>query len=314
MVGLTREYDTGEIIGIMAQDFAIETAIQEAPPRVTEFQRFTRVFLGRGVVVFGSVVIIGFLICAVFAPWIAPYDPFEQDWDNVLLQPNTHHLLGTDSLGRDTLSRIIFGSRIAIMVGIVALGIAASIGMILGMLAGFSGGWTYAVIMRFIDALMTMPPILLALVIAALLGGGLVNVMLAIGIGMMPQYARIMCGQALSVKENDYVLAGRAIGGSSLGIMLRHVLPNCFPPMIVLMTMMIGMTILAEAGLSFLGIGIEPPTPAWGSLVNDGRMYLLTHPILSFAPGMAIMLVVFAFNMVGDGVRDAIDPRLRGVI
>jgi ABC-type dipeptide/oligopeptide/nickel transport system permease subunit len=138
--------------------------------------------------------------------------------------------------------------------------------------------------------------------------------MLAIGVGMMPQYARIMCGQVLSVKENDYVLAGRSIGRGAWGIMLRHVLPNCFPPMIVLMTMMIGNTILAEAGLSFLGIGIEPPTPAWGSLVNDGRMYLLTHPILSFAPGLAIMLVVFAFNMVGDGVRDAIDPRLRGVI
>jgi peptide/nickel transport system permease protein len=314
MAGSTREYGTGKETGIMSQETAVPSAIVEGPSHVTEFQRFTRVFFSRAVVIFGSVIILGFIVSAIFAPWVAPYDPFEQDWDNVLLQPSIHHLLGTDALGRDTLSRVIFGSRTAIMVGIVALFIAASIGMILGMLAGFFGGWTYAVIMRFIDALMTLPPILLAMTIAALLGGGLVNVMLAIGVGMMPQYARIMCGQALSVKENDYVLAGRSIGGSNWRLMFRHVLPNCFPPMIVLMTMMIGMTILAEAGLSFLGIGIEPPTPAWGSLVNDGRMYLLTHPILSFAPGLAIMLVVFAFNMVGDGVRDAIDPRLRGVI
>jgi peptide/nickel transport system permease protein len=284
----------------------------EVPPRVNELRRFFKVFLGRPVVVFGVIVILILIICAAFPEWIAPYDPIKQNLKSVLLQPNSEHLLGTDALGRDLLSRIIFGARTAVMVGVVALGIAAVSGMILGLTAGYFGGITYVIIMRFIDALMAFPVILLALAIAVLLGGGLVNVMVAIGIGMMSGYARVMCGQAISVRENDYILAARSSGASNIRIMFRHVLPNCFPPMIVLMTMMIGMTILFEAGLSFLGIGIKEPTVAWGSLVNDGYKYLLSYPLLSTAPGIAIIVVVYAFNMVGDGVRDAIDPRLRG--
>jgi peptide/nickel transport system permease protein len=286
----------------------------EVPPRVNEFQRFLKVFLGRPVVIFGAIIIIILLVCAAFPGWIAPHDPLKQDLKSVLLQPNHQHLLGTDALGRDLLSRIIFGARTAVLVGIVALGIAAVSGMILGLIAGYFGGITYAVIMRFIDALMAFPVLLLALAIAALLGGGLLNVMIAIGVGMMSGYARVMCGQAISVRENDYILAARSTGASHIRIMFRHVLPNCFPPMIVLMTMMIGMTILFEAGLSFLGIGIKEPTVAWGGLVNDGYKYLLSHPLLSVAPGIAIIIVVYAFNMVGDGVRDAIDPRLRGTL
>ena len=285
---------------------------EEAPPRVNEFRRFLRVFLSRPVVIFGAFIILILFILAIFPQWIAPYDPVKQDLKNFLLQPNSEHLLGTDALGRDLLSRIIYGARTAVMVGVVALGIAAVSGMILGLVAGYFGGLTYAVIMRFIDALMAFPVLLLALAIAALLGGGLVNVMIAIGVGMMSGYARVMCGQAISVRENDYILAARSSGASNMRIIFLHVLPNCFPPMIVLMTMMIGMTILFEAGLSFLGIGIKEPTIAWGSLVNDGYKYLLTHPLLSVAPGIAIILVVYAFNMVGDGIRDAIDPRLRG--
>jgi len=284
------------------------------PPRVNELRRFLKVFLGRPVVVFGAIIILVLIICAAFPQWIAPYDPIKQNLRSVLLQPSSEHLLGTDALGRDLLSRIIFGARTAVMVGVVALGIAAVSGMILGLTAGYFGGITYAIIMRFIDALMAFPVILLALAIAALLGGGLLNVMIAIGIGMMAGYARVMCGQAISVRENDYILAARSSGASNLRIMFRHVFPNCFPPMIVLMTMMIGMTILFEAGLSFLGIGIKEPTVAWGSLVNDGYKYLLTHPLLSVAPGVAIIFVVYAFNMVGDGIRDAIDPRLRGTL
>jgi ABC-type dipeptide/oligopeptide/nickel transport system permease subunit len=168
--------------------------------------------------------------------------------------------------------------------------------------------------MRFIDSLMAFPMILLALIIAAMLGGGLTNVMIALGVGLLPAYARLMCGQVLSVKEDDFIMAARSMGSGNIRMMLRHILPNCFPPLIVLVTMMMGMTILAEAGLSFLGIGIEPPGAAWGAMVNDGYDYLLTHPILSFAPGLAIMLVVFSFNMVGDGLRDALDPRLRGTL
>jgi peptide/nickel transport system permease protein len=291
-----------------------ELELMEVAPRVNEVKRFLKVFLGRPVVVFGTAVILLLIICAIFPEWIAPYDPLKQDLNSFLLQPSSEHLLGTDALGRDLFSRIIFGARTAVLVGLVALGIAAASGMILGLVAGYYGGITYTVIMRFIDALMAFPVLLLALTIAALLGGGLMNVMIAIGIGMMSGYARVMCGQAISVRENDYIMAARASGASNLRIMLRHVLPNCFPPMIVLMTMMIGMTILFEASLSFLGIGIKEPTVAWGSLVNTGYKYLLTHPLLSTAPGIAIIVVVYAFNMVGDGVRDAIDPRLRGTL
>jgi ABC-type dipeptide/oligopeptide/nickel transport system permease subunit len=212
------------------------------------------------------------------------------------------------------LSRLIFGARTALMVGVVALSISAITGMTLGLTAGYFGGATQAVIMRFVDAVMCFPAILLALTIAAALGAGLLNVMIAIGIGMMAPYARIMCGQVVSVKENDYILGVRALGGSSARIMFRHVLPNCLPPMIVVMTMNMGITILAEAGLSFIGVGITPPTPAWGSMVYEGYTYLRSHPFLSLVPGFAIMIVVFAFNMVGDGLRDALDPRLRGIL
>jgi peptide/nickel transport system permease protein len=288
--------------------------ITEIAPRVSEFRRMRRVFLSRGLVVFGMIVILVLIIIAIFAPLLAPYDPYEPDLPSKLLQPTKEHLLGTDSLGRDTLSRIIYGTQTSLMIGLIVVAVAAIIGMSLGLIAGYFGGWTYTIIMRCIDALMAFPMILLALVIAALLGGGIRNVIIALTIGLIPVYARLMCGQVLTVKENEYVLAGRALGASNLRIMMRHLLPNCFPPLIVLMTMMLGSTILAEAGLSFLGIGVEAPLAAWGSMVSDGRHYLLQIPILSFAPGFAIMLVVFAFNMVGDGLRDALDPKLRGIL
>jgi len=287
---------------------------EEVTPRVSGFRRFARVFLGRGVVVFGLVVIVVLMITAIFAPWIAPYDPYKQKWDNALAQPSLEHPLGTDSLGRDTLSRIIFGTRVSLLVGIIAITVAATIGMSLGLIAGYFGGMTYAIIMRCIDALMAFPMILLALTIAALLGAGLNNIIIALSVGLIPPYARVMCGLALSIKENDYVTAARSLGASNRHVMLRHVAPNCFPPLIVLMTMMMGVTILAEAGLSFLGIGVEAPLATWGGMVSQGYRHLLTNPILSFAPGLAIMLVVFAFNMVGDGLRDALDPRLRGTL
>jgi peptide/nickel transport system permease protein len=286
----------------------------EAPVRVNEFHRFLKVFFGRPVVVFGMLVILVLIICAAVPSWIAPHNPIKQDLRSVLLAPTTNHLLGTDALGRDMFSRIIYGARTAVIVGLLALSVAAITGMILGLTAGYFGGIPYMVIMRFVDALMAFPPILLALTISALLGGGIFNVIFALGIAMMPSYARVMCGQAISIRENDYVLASRSSGASNLRTMFRHVLPNCFPPMIVLMTIMIGMVILAEAGLSFLGIGITEPTVAWGSLVNDGYKYLSSHPALALSPGIAIIIVVYAFNMVGDGIRDAIDPRLRGVI
>ena len=291
----------------------VVNGVVELPPRVSEWRRFRRVFFSRSVVVFGMIILFLFIIVAIIAPWIAPYGPYEPDLGHTLESPGAAHWLGTDALGRDTLSRIIYGTRTSLEIGLIVVSVACIVGIALGTLAGYYGGWIYIIIMRFIDALMSFPMILLALVVAALLGGGMRNVIIALGVALMPNYARLMCGQVLSVKQNDYILAGRAMGAGNLRLM-RHVVLNCLSPLIVLITMMLGVTILAEAGLSFLGIGITPPTAAWGSMVSDAREYLLVQPILSFAPGLALMLVVFAFNMVGDGLRDALDPRLRGLL
>ncbi|OGN99294.1 MAG: ABC transporter permease [Chloroflexi bacterium RBG_13_51_18] len=297
----------------MAERIGI-SSVNEAPPHVNELRRFFRVFLGRGLVMFGLVVTLIFLVLAIFAPQIAPYDPLERNLSEALQQPNAKHLLGTDAIGRDTLSRLIHGARISMIVGVLVVSIAGGFGVILGAIAGYFGGIVGAVIMRLMDTLMTIPMMILALAISALLGGGLKNVVIALGFALIPGYARLMAAQVLVAKETDYVLAEHAIGASNARILIRHIVPNCFSPILVLITMMMGTTILAEAGLSFIGIGITPPTPAWGSMVTDGRNYLLSNPMLSIAPGVAIMLLVFSFNMVGDGLRDALDPRLRGVI
>jgi peptide/nickel transport system permease protein len=284
------------------------------PPRVSEWRRFRRVFFSRSVVVFGMVIIVLFLLIAIFAPIISPYDPYQQDLASALSQPSQNHLLGTDSVGRDTLSRIIYGAQTSLIIGLVVVSVACIVGMTLGLVSAYYGGWIYLIMMRVVDALMSFPMVLLALVVAALLGGGLKNVIIALSIANMPMYTRLMCAQALTVKENDYILASRSIGAGNTKIMFNHIAPNCFPPLIVLITTMLGQVILAEAMLSFLGIGITSPTAAWGSMVNDGRQYLQSLPVLSLAPGFTIMLVVFAFNMVGDGLRDALDPRLRGLL
>ena len=231
-----------------------------------------------------------------------------------LQQPNKTYWLGTDIQGRDTLSRLIFGTRTALAVGFITVAVSAVIGFALGMIAGFFGGIPSAIIMRVMDALMSFPMLILALLLSAILGGGIQNVIIALSIASLPGNARVMNGLALTIRENDYVLAERSMGSSSLRIMLGHILPNALPPIIVLVTLQLGGIIMAEAGLSFLGIGIKPPGAAWGAMVNDGYRYLLTNPMLSFAPGIAIMLVVFAFNMLGDGLRDALDPRLRGIL
>ena len=283
-------------------------------PRISEFRRFLRVFLSRKLVIFGLIIILILIISAIFAPLIAPYDPYKQDLNQILSQPSHDHPLGTDSLGRDTLSRIIYGSRTSLIIGFVAIGIAASVGIAIGMVAGYFGGVISLIIMRIIDAWMSFPLIVLALLLVVLFGTGLNNVILALGIGLVPGYARMMCGQVLSIKENDYIIASKGMGASNIYIMFVHIFKNSMPPLIVLITMMIGACILAEAGLSFLGLGISPPGAAWGAMVYEGYRYLLSNWMLSFAPGIAIMLVVFAFNMVGDGLRDALDPRLRGTI
>ena len=296
----------------MSQDTETLEIKLEPSVRANEIRRFFRVFLNRGLVVFGLIILIIFLITAAFGPLFSPYNPVAQNLRATLAGPSSEHLLGTDFLGRDTLSRLIYGARMSLMVGIVALGIAAIIGMTVGLMAGFYGSWVNVILMRIVDALMAFPMILLALLLAGLLGGGLINVMIALGIALIPAYARLMCGQVLAIRETDYVMAIKSFGSANSRIMFRHILPNTLPPLIVLITMQIGVAILAEAGLSYLGVGISPPTASWGAMVNDGFPYLMTNPLLSFVPGLAIMIVVFAFNMVGDGLRDAFDPRLRG--
>jgi len=289
--------------------------LAEAPPRVNEWRRFRRVFFARKLVIFGLVILALLVIAAIFAPLLAPYNPYKQDLRSTLQSPSGAHLLGTDSLGRDTLSRLIYGSRTALLVGFATTGFGAAVGMLLGLIAGyFSGKIISMVIMRVMDLLISFPMIILALFLASLLGGGIQNVIVALGISALPGYDRVMNGLTLSIKENDYVMSERAMGATDMRAMLSHILPNALPPMIVLITLQLGTLILAEAGLSFLGVGIKPPGAAWGAMVSAGQGYLTTNPWLSFSPGIAIMLVVFAFNLVGDGLRDALDPRLRGTL
>ena len=285
-----------------------------APPHINEWNRFFRVFFGRGIVTFGLVVLVLMIFIAGLANLLAPYDPNQTDLQSSLAQPSQAHLLGTDNIGRDTLSRLLYGARTALVVGFVTVFSGAIIGITLGLLAGHFGGIINILIMRAMDALMGFPMLLLALLLAAVLGGGIQNVIIALAFATLPGYARVMHGLTLSVKENDYIMAEKAMGSSNARTMLKHILPNALPPMIVLITVWLGLTILAEANLSFLGIGIKPPGAAWGSMVNDGYQYLLMNPILSFAPGLTIMVVAFAFIMVGDGLRDALDPRLRGLL
>ena len=286
----------------------------EARPTESGWGRFARVFFGRKVVLFGLIVLVVYILIAIFAGLLAPYDPYEPNYEAILAQPSGEHWLGTDAVGRDVLSRLIYGIRPTLIVGTVTISFAAICGTILGLVAGYFGGWIQTIIMRCIDALMGFPMLLLALVIAAVLGGGLKNVIIALGIALIAGFARVMCAQTMTLKENDYVLAGRSLGFTNWRLMFSHIVPNAFPPMVILATMNIGMVILMEAGLSFLGIGIQAPEAAWGSMVSAGYNRLTSNPALSVAPGIAIMLIVFSLNMVGDGLRDALDPRLRGTL
>ena len=290
------------------------TEFHEVPPRAKEWARFRRVFFQRKLVIFGLCVLFLVFAAGIFAEFLAPYDPYVGVMSENLQQPSWHHLLGTDLHGRDTLSRLIFGARTALIIGFVTVALASMVGIVLGLLAGHLGGIVNMIIMRCMDALMGFPMLLLALLLSAVLGGGIQNVIIALTIATVPGYARVMHGLTLSIRENDYIMAETSIGVPTWRIIFQHVLPNGLPPMIVLITLQLGSVILAEAALSFLGIGIKPPGAAWGSMVNDGYQYLTSNLILSTAPGLAIMLTVFAFNMVGDGVRDALDPRLRGIL
>lgn len=282
--------------------------------QVSDIRRISKVMFGRKIVIIGTVIILILILTALLAPLIAPYDPNQQNLRMTLQQPSQSYLLGTDEQGRDVLSRMIYGAQISIVVGVVTVTIAGVVGMGLGLIAGYFKGWVNIIIMRVVDAVLAIPPLVLMLAIASVLGGGLINILIAIGIGMTPTYCRLMCGQVLSIKESDYIVAANIIGQSDFKIILSHVLPNAFPPLLVLITMNLGTAILMEATLSFLGIGVNPPTATWGAMVSGGYRYLITNPALSLAPGIVILIIVLAFNMVGDGLRDALDPRLRGRI
>jgi peptide/nickel transport system permease protein len=283
------------------------------PPKISSWQRFSRVFFGRKVVLISMIAIILLVLMAIFAPFIAPYPPNEPFQGPALSQPSAEHWFGTDSLGRDTLSRVIYGARVSLLIGLSVVIISSVIGIFLGLLAGYYR-WAYSPIMRVMDALMAFPMVILMMTIAALMGGGVRNAIIALSVGMIPGYVRVMCGMVLQAKENDYVLALRSVGARHSRILFSHILPNCMQPFIVLMTMQLGAVVAAEGGLSFLGVGVKPPTSTWGSLIADGRPYLLSNPMLCLGAAVALMIVVYCFNMVGDGLRDALDPRLRGTI
>ncbi|MDR0852221.1 MAG: ABC transporter permease [Clostridiales Family XIII bacterium] len=285
---------------------------EELLPPVNEVKRFIRVFFRRKIVVVGFILVIIFLFIAAFAGLISPYDPYEQDLYNVLSDPGGAHLLGTDALGRDLFSRLIYGTRTALAVGASTALVAAAIGTVIGLIAGFAEGPAQTIIMRLTDAMMAIPSLILQIIIASILKAGVPGVVFAVAISLVPGFIRLTNGQVLSLKQNDYVLAARSMGSSRIRIAIFHILPNCLSPLIVQITMMMGIAILAEASLSFLGMGILPPTAAWGSMAYDGYRYLTTQPLLSIAPGLAIMFLVFSFSMIGDGLRDALDPKLRG--
>ena len=277
-----------------------------------ELSNFLTVLFGRKIVLVAAVLVGFLLLCAVASPLIAPYDPNAIDLTSMLEGPSAEHIFGTDQHGRDLFSRIVYGSRMAFLVGVLAVLVATVIGVFIGLVAGYFGGAVDSVLMRIIEAEMSIPGIMLALALVATFGNSTGMLIFILGFSAMAPYARMMRAQVLSVRELDYVASSRIIGNSDLKTMLRHVFPNCLSPIIVLMSQSIGATILSEASLSYLGAGIMPPTASWGKMVSEGYQYLTTSPLFALLPGVAVILLVLSFNILGDGLRDALDPRMRG--
>jgi ABC-type dipeptide/oligopeptide/nickel transport system permease subunit len=272
---------------------------------------FLRRFVRNRLAMAGALIIGAMIVFAVFAPLLAPYDPLDQQLEHVLEPENAQHLMGTDDLGRDMLSRVIFGARLSLLAAIYAVGIAFAIGVPVGLLSGYYGGrWDELLVMRIVDAVQAFPFLILALALAATLGAGFGNAMIAIGLGFAPAFVRIVRAQVMSVAGQDYILAASAIGARDSRILLRHVLPNSMAPLLVQTTLSMAAGVLAEAGLSFLGLGAQPPTPSWGQMLSVAQGYISLAPWLAYWPGLAIFLAVMGFNLIGDGVREALDPRL----
>jgi peptide/nickel transport system permease protein len=266
--------------------------------------RRTGALFGLGVVAF-------FVLIALTAPWLAPYDPLATSWSAVRGAPGAAHLFGSDELGRDVLSRVVWGTRASLLAGVVSVSISLALGVPIGMAAGYLGRWADALISRLTDAMLACPFLILAIALAAFLGPSLTNAMIAIGISATPVFIRLTRAQVLAAKSEDYVEAARALGNPHLRIALRHIFPNIVAPLIVQATLAIAAAVIAEASLSFLGLGQQPPAPSWGSMLNTARNYVDQAPWMAIWPGLSIFLLVLSFNLLGDGLRDALDPRHR---
>ena len=260
---------------------------------------------------FGAAVMLLAILVALLAPVVAPYSPLKQNLDRTLARPDWAHLMGTDNVGRDVFSRVVYGTRVSLVAGFGSVVIAVAVGGLLGLLAGYAGGRVDNLLMRVMDAVLSFPPLVLALALGAVLGAGLSGVLLALGVVYTPTFARLMRGQVLSISARDYVDAARALGAPGWRIAWSHVLPNATAPIVVQASLSVAFAILAEASLSFLGLGIQPPAASWGSMINAGRGYLQQAPWIVFGPGAALFITVVGLNFVGDAIRDALDPRLR---
>ncbi|HET7655930.1 MAG TPA: ABC transporter permease [Luteimonas sp.] len=291
----------------MSEQALIDT-LEPLPQRPSTWRRLRGVFLRDRKALFGVIVLSLFLIAAVFGPWIAPYDPNAMAFD-MMLPPSWAHPLGTDDLGRDLLSRIIVGTQVSMFVGIVTVTIALVAGVTLGVLAGYFGGWLDYIIMRYIDLQWAFPNFIIEVYLVAVFGTGLLNLIVAISLAFLDDFARIARGMVLSIKEEQYVAAARTVGVSHFRIMWRHILPNAVAPIIVQATVSVSYAILAEAGLSFLGLGVEPTTPTWGLILSDARSFITRDWGLGIFPGLAIMLTVLSINFIGDALRDFLDVR-----
>lgn len=281
---------------------------------LSNFRQTMRVFFGRGLIVkVSAAIILAFLLIAIFGPIISPYTATEQNVRNMLAGASAKHWLGTDQFGRDVLTRLMYGARISFISSCTASIVSAVIGILLGLVAGYYKGPFSQVIMRMTDVVLSIPTLILIMVLAMFFkNGSIFAVGFSIGIASVPSYTRIVNSVVLSLKENDYIVASGVIGQGTMKILFRHILPNCFPSIIVLFTLNLGSAIMMESSLSYLGIGLTPPTPSWGCMVADGYKYLTSKPMLALVPGICIILMVVSFNVLGDSLRDALDPRLRG--
>ena len=287
----------------------IQSVPKALPRELSPARRALLRLMRRRGAMLGLAIVLVFVLIAFFAPLIAPQDPLQTSWSAVRKAPSAQYLFGTDEIGRDVLSRVIWGARASLLAGLVSVSIAMALGVPVGLLAGYRGGWVDGVISRCTDAMLAVPFLILAIALAAFLGPSLTNAMMAIGVSATPIFIRLTRGQVLSVKVEDFVEAARAVGNPHWRIALRHILPNILPPLIVQATLAIAAAIIAEASLSFLGLGQQPPAPSWGSMLNTAKNYVDNAPWMAIWPGVSIFLLVLSFNLLGDGLRDALDPR-----